>query len=351
MNNFETITAFLKQTGTQFRIFDLGRRVTQITPQLFLQIEEGEQPYPYPLQQHAWLAILCWNDNTPENHFVWFLKFPLDEYTQLSKIARDDFLFHILESVGQHALNDQASDVDNSVAQESSYGFTPKQETMAIFHAKASTTLGLAPSQYYQHARDYLAGGPGYEQWAFVGLQGIADICARLENDNNAELLKSAIPHLPDTPFEMLCHCLENEALPENLFKAISSRTQQALSSNEKQPRLIASTIRALSMYPDAPQRQQLLFEILSSEYATSIEVLAAIAGRNWQDLHNPELCHQFMEALAANEQGQEAFNAISADLLFIPGMREILMEEFRSPQRSTVLSSAIGALFNSYQR
>jgi hypothetical protein len=53
-----------------------------------------------------------------------------------------------------------------------------------------------------------------------------------------------------------------------------------------------------------------------------------------------------FLERLAENSAGQEAFNLCMADLLYIPGMREPVLASVRDPKRSEKLSIAIGALF-----
>jgi len=98
---------------------------------------------------------------------------------------------------------------------------------------------------------------------------------------------------------------------------------------------------------------------ILNSSVGTDIEVLATIAGRCWLLIIHSELLPFFLEALAnttfINEeqnntleqkkiQRQGAFNAILSDLMFIPGIRTHILQEFRSAERSEQLTQAIGA-------
>jgi hypothetical protein len=53
-----------------------------------------------------------------------------------------------------------------------------------------------------------------------------------------------------------------------------------------------------------------------------------------------------FLEKLAINPTGQECFNRVMADLMFIPTLRALTLQQFRSPERSDALSQAIGGMF-----
>ena len=61
MNNpkpISTLLEFLTSTGARLRLFDMGRRVVKIPHDHFLRFEKNQLPYPTPLQQQAWLALL-----------------------------------------------------------------------------------------------------------------------------------------------------------------------------------------------------------------------------------------------------------------------------------------------------
>ena len=177
MSDIRNLCDFLEQTQNPYRIFDLGRRVCKLSNEQFTAFERDNAPYPYPLQGHAWIGIVNWNQNNHDEQLVLFLKLPLDEGGRLVYAARDDLIYRMLKSFKDtlDAQNAGKSEVEDAM-RNSPYGFTPNQERMAVFHAKALKTMGEPPSKYYDHARDYFSGKLGYDQWAFVGIQGIAEI-------------------------------------------------------------------------------------------------------------------------------------------------------------------------------
>ena len=61
MSQINTISEFLLQAGTDYRVFDMARGIRPIASQLFLEIESASVPAPYPRQQHAWFGILFFN--------------------------------------------------------------------------------------------------------------------------------------------------------------------------------------------------------------------------------------------------------------------------------------------------
>lgn len=218
---------------------------------------------------------------------------------------------------------------------------------MAAFHAKALHSLGQPPSRFYDHARNYFAGDPGYDQWAFVGVQGIADVAARLEEEDNLERMLKALPELPPPALIALCGFLENEEIPTALAEALQQRLDRALAEETPDINIIAALLRAFSQNKGKGLREVAMHSALASKHGHDINVLAAIAARNWEVLSEETLARDYVEALAANNLGQDAFTQIMADLLFIPGMRPPLLAQLRNPERSEVLSKAVGAMFN----
>ena len=213
-----------------------------------------------------------------------------------------------------------------------------------MFHALATVELGQKPSQHYQYAHDYLLhkseGGPGYEQWQFLGLQGIADVVARLNEEKNAALLSDALSQMPSTPLQSFAHSLENIIFERSLFNAILARLKLELDSGEDIV-LLAALIRSISSQPVGTEKTKILTEVLQSPMANEIEVIAAISGRCWVDLENKELLSLFVEKLAFQEQ--TAFSAILADLMMIPGMRDLILASMRSVNRSPELTQRFG--------
>jgi hypothetical protein len=326
-----TIGDFFRQTGAQAHYFDLGRRVVEIPAATMTAFEAAELPYPQPFLQAAWLGIAFHYPPDTEHH-VWFLRLPLDEQGKLIQAARDDFLGRLMETAGAEA---------SGALDDNPHGFKPRPERMAVFHAKVSRLLGQAPSQYYPHAREYFQGTPGFEQWNFVGLQGIADVAARLDEDDTAAVLARALPHLPATPFQALCGCLENEAIGPDLGQALAARLDTELAAGDAIN--VAAAIRGFSLCTNRRLVTETLYKVLDSELGRHVEVLAAIAGRAWEALKEPALQGRFLERLAGCEAGQQAFDGILADLLFMPGLREPLWQSLRRPERSQHLAAALG--------
>ncbi len=340
MTQVNGITDFLNQAGTQFKIFDMGRRIIEIDEADFLRFEQGEIAYPLPLQQQAWLGFLVWTEDKKSELVIWFLRFPLDAAGKLTKGIRDDFVLRLLDKEGTEAPQQDESNP---------YGFKPKQEHMASFHAKAAKQLGQPASSYYEHAKDYFSGKLDFEQWAFVGFQGIADIATRLDEENNASLVADAIEKIPAQPFEALAQCLEHESINAELSQAIVNNINRELEKTEIDANFISLAIRALSNTQDQTLLELTLDKILSIDIGTHPEVLASISGRCWLALKNEKTIALYLQALANCNEEQEFFNLVIVDLINIPGMQDSILKAVKSPQRSEVLSKAIGELFKSF--
>ena len=349
MSNSLTICDFLEQSGARVTFFDMGRRVIEIPIDIIRRFESAETPYPQPFLQSAWLGILFQynesnesGDTNPDN--IWFIKLPLDERGLLQQAARDDFLRHVIKQLDETLGNKP----QQQVTDDNPHGFTPREDRMAVFHAKISKLTKNPPSQFYVHARDYFAGIPGYDQWSFVGLQGIADVVARLDENDNTQVLTQAIPLIPTTPFAALCSCLENNTLDEALTQAIAERINKTLQDENAVE--VAAGIRGLSHSIDQNTVISTIKSVLETPTGRNVEILAAIAGRSWETLEDPELRFSFLESLALCKAGQQAFDGIMADLLFLPGLRQTIKEDFRKPERSDQLATAIGNFLNKVQ-
>lgn len=341
----QSINEFLRQAGFNYVVYDMGRRMVRLTPQQFNQFENGVLTYPTPFQLHAWLGLLGWQEENKSRHFIWFLKLPLDELGKINPLARDELLHYLVNQLGQHLLTSEDGTDYTTTLTALPHGFTPGEESMAIFHAKAARLLGQPPSRYYSHARDYLSGAQGYDQWAFVGMQGLADVVARLQQEDNLTRLQQAIPQLPSQPFGQLCRFLEHENITPELATTLINRARQSEKSESSRTDLVA-TIRALSGCTTSQVRQSLIRQVLAEAYGTDIEILAAISGRCWEDLQDRGICQLFLECLANNSHGQSGFTHLLMDLLAIPGMRESVMHGLRDPNRSEELAQAMGQFF-----
>jgi len=350
MEKFDSISHFLQSGDFEYRVYDMGRKVWEIPNALFTQIENQEQQYPYPFQQKAWLALLFWPKDKQQEAVIWFLQFPVDELGFLKQASRDAFLINLLEQTGKNMQAKQTGEKAEDGLSESPFAFKPREDRLAMFHAIATTILDQEPSQHYQYAHDYLLsreeGGPGLEQWQFLGLQGLADVIARLKADNNETLLANVVASMPEVPLNSYAQALENVEFGETLFGALTARIKVELARDEINTALVAALIRAISPYTSSSysgnEKITLLLDILHTPSADEIEILAAISGRSWRDLENESLRQAFVEKLT--QQEQMAFSAIVSDLIMVPGMRELILGEMRSEDRSPELAKKFGA-------
>lgn len=330
---------FLDQTGTRPHFFSLGRRVTEIPRERFIAFEEAVEPWPQPFQQAAWLGIQFHDTQTEEPH-LWFLRFPLDEQGLLIQSARDDFLRRILERASQPVANDEHdADTDNPL-DDNPFGFKPNEAQLANLHASIAHALQQAPSPYYAHALEYFRGEQGFEQWQFVGLQGIADVAVR--HAEHSALLAAAIPQLPAEPFNVLCGCLENEVIDATLSDAIGQHLRSQLAAETPDPVRIGAALRGLSNGSARGSVIASVADVLNSPLASHPEILAAIAGRGWECLYDTELRQHFLLCLA--QSGQRAFDSILADLLYLPVLRHLLLADIRNQQQPAEVQQAVAA-------
>jgi hypothetical protein len=348
MKKFDSISHFLETGGFSYRIFDMGRKVMPISNDVFQRIESQEQLYLTPFQQNAWIALLFWTEvgGEKKNPVIWFLKFPIDEMGFLKQEARDSFLIGLLEQTGKNIQAKQAGEGGQDDLNESPFAFKPQVDRLAIFHALATKELEQQPSQYYQFAHDYLTDAVAFDQWQFLGLQGIADVVARLEQDDNEALLTSAIATMPNEPLFNFCQLLENIKFSEKLAESLKGKLLLTLDDNSPELLPLQSMIvRALTGTQSESMRRAALMWVLESSIGKEIEILVAISGRAWNDLHQKELLGVFILNLSYQEQ--RAFNAILVDLMMIPEMKELVLEQVRMPDRSAKLSLKLTEFMN----
>jgi len=336
MSEYLTLTEFLENTGAQLRFYDVGRRVAAIGRDDFLEFEQTRIPYPYPMQQKAWFALVQQRPQDLSAPLIWFLRFDLDEQGKLVQATRDYFIHRFVELASEKP---DAADLGKAL-DDNPYTFKPRDDKMANLHAILHRDLGLPPSQYFDHARDYFAGKLGWEQWKFLAYQGIADLAARLHETPIGPLLADAVAQLPDEPLIALCQCLENHHLPDSLADALVQRLQQALQAQQPAPALLAALVRGLAQ-SHASVRDAQVEQVLQHSAANDPEVLAAIGGRAWEALLNPATASAYLQCLAGEAVGQDVFNHCLADLLRMPGLQQPLLDVIRSPQRPDALAKA----------
>lgn len=332
MTEITTLSQFLTTAKTQFQVYELGRRVQHIDMLAFHQIESLVTPYPYPIQGHAQFAIVFWNES--QQHFIWFLKLPLDEQGLLSPAPRSQFIEMVLTALGQDPTQPLTDEQQDRLA-NNPFSFKPSQEKLAVFNALVRKQLGLSASIQYEFAVQYLSGQIAPSEWQHIGLQGLSDVCVRLgELDHEQQLLAS----FDNSAIEVqiaLCQCLEHLHLTEALANKLYDKFVTA------SPEYQAYYLRSLASHTELSQ--QALTHLQQTERLEANELIS-IAGRNWTVLKQELSRSIYLEALA--RQPQAFFNQIFADIVAIPGLRNHLLGELRNPNRSVQLSQAIGGLF-----
>ncbi|MDX1304029.1 DUF3549 family protein [Photobacterium sp.] len=339
MDTFHTLTQLLDNAGCQYKIFDLGRRVSEIDIEQFKAVEENRQPYPWPLQQHAHLSISFWQNGNPP--WIWFLRLPLDERGLLKQAAVGDFIKYVIEAMGA-TLNAEPTEEEQQKLAQNPYTFKPNDDKMAIFHAQLRQQISLPASQYYEHAQHFLSGALGWDQWQGVGLQGLADVCARMKQENNSTLLRKAVNNLPMTPLYALLGCLEHGDIPDSLSQRLSERLLTETASAEPDLFLVAALIRSLAGSNSETLTEQ-LDHLLQQAVLCHPEVLVAIAGRCWNGLANTDTASLFLLRLAETKD-QALFNQLFTDLVMLPLLRGIMLQVLHS-QANPALVEAITQL------
>ncbi|KAF7775139.1 hypothetical protein PCIT_a1257 [Pseudoalteromonas citrea] len=336
-----TLGELLSAAGTQWRAYDIGRRITKIDKKQFAQIENTLTPYPYPLAGHALIAIQFWDNNATLDPYVWFLKFPLDEQSKLVAASRDHFANMVVEALGTEITGEQAQGkLDNNP-----YVFTPNANKLAAFNALLKREINRPASQYYEYAELYFAGNLPEDAWQNLAVQGLADFAFRLDHGKNAEHLNASWSSLPmqvKQPLSaMLEHVTGSTQFSELLYKDCISALEN------KQLDVLICNLRALSASKAQGLLLQVVDQILADEIANEADVLLTLTGRCWSVFTEQSRLYSLLDKAAHNTQVDGLFTSIFADLVAIPSLRPHVLSILRAENRSETLSRAIGRLFS----
>lgn len=345
-NSITTLGQFLHQSGAQYRVFDMGRRVVKLTASEFVGFELAKSPYLYPLKKQALFGVVFWDPDLPDKQYVWFLKFPLDEQGLLIQAARDEFLAMLLDRVGEYMLAAKNGGKIESALKDSPYTFKPHEEKMAAFNALVTKNLNMTASAFYDAAHAYFSGETDKNDWQSLGMQGVADVAARLDENGVSLGLIEVLPTMPSGPFMTLCSFLENGEPTAGIVEVLALQVTKELQEEKPDITIICACLRAVSNSPAQGQVELLVKHVLMHPCSQNIEILATISGRIWQLLTLDYICQLFVEQLAHNNTGQEAFNQLLADVMYMPNLRIHIMQVLRAPNRSIKLSEVVGKMF-----
>lgn len=337
MTTIDTISDLLNASNSQYRIYDIGRKIDKISKETFEKIEHHQLPYPYPSQGHAFIAIAFWQKSSTQP-YLWFVKLPLDERGLINQGARNHFIAIIVEALGSDLTVDP-TEQQEELLKANPYHFTPAQYKLASLNSLLRKSFDQSTSQYYQTCLDYLSGELGWDNWQNVGVQGLSDFAVNLDSTTHQKILVTAIKHVPIEVLIPLSCALENTSLNIDAIDAIVSRFKQAQTIEEKQ-----ALLRALASSSEHPHVINLIQEVITQP-SVAEELFIVIAGRNWLALQQANHMMQYLEHLV-NHNNQALFEAIFKDLVTIPTLRMTVFSCMRSEQRSQGLAKAIGSLF-----
>ncbi len=338
--DIETLSELLKFSGSQYRLYDIGRLVSKLPKEKFEKVELNQLPYPTPVQGHACIAIAFWQKQSSQP-YLWLLKLPLDERGLLNQGARNHFIAIIIEALGED-LTQETTKKQEELLSSNPYLFTPAQYKLASLNSKIKVDLKQAPSEYLSHFNDYLSQDIAWENWHNVGVQGITDFVARIKQDNNEELLAKSLPYLPPEVLSPVCSALENEQFSITLITALINEFNSALTSQEARAPLL---LRALAANSDHIHVKDTISQLLTQP-EVSTDLLITLSSRCWLALAEQNNLNDYFEQLLKSRE-IELFPSIFKDLVALPAVRAIAFQCIRSEHRSPALAQAVEQLFS----
>lgn len=342
-NNINSISEFLLHAGTEYLVFDMGRRLISIDSQTFLDIENGRAYAPYPRQQHAWFGIVFWNKQASTQHYIWFIKLPLDEQGLVVTATRNHFLEIIVDALG-HAV---AEDTEKAqTLPDNPYSFVPGQTQLAQFNALVKHTLKQPLNEEAQKVEAYLK-APQLVDWQQISMQSVADFVHGLhdhpQNENIIKAFERNMSLYADVFLNTFMEMSENITLPARLETLFLARLQH-------EEGISLGALRALS---DATFNEKInaqLIELLNKPISQRLDVLSVIAARHYEQMDSA-LIRAFLEqtAMVDKKDGHEGalFAGFFSDLVQIPKLRRQVLSLLRSEDHSNELANAFSTLFN----
>ena len=323
-----TIGQFFSAMEVEYRVYDFGHRVQEISAETFRQFEEQKCAYPSPYLSHAWLGFLFWHKDNISQPLIWFIKLPIDEQGLLEIAQRDLFLQQLLLAAGEN-LQAVNKDADfQEVLKNNPFVFTPTPEKQAYITSKARLQLQLEPSEYYQAAQEYLSSD--LSNWQDLPVQGLADVAVNWQK-HESQLLNS-IPLLPQEPLISLCHLLENESINDDLFDVLEQRLSLPLDAA-----IVPAIIRAVSIASNMPKRIALLEKLLDTPTMNNTELLVTITSRCYLDLFSENLRLKLLTALTKHTP--EIFSIIMDNLLLLPLLRSHILSTVNNKEQNPDIS------------
>ncbi|WP_191602850.1 DUF3549 family protein [Marinomonas algicola] len=347
MKPIESLSDLFESVQCKATYFDLGRHIQKLTPQEVIQFDRMQAAYPYPFRQHASLAIVLQPsfDESPQNNMsIWFIRLPIDEKGSINLGTRDHFIKSIVDKI---LHNNSTTDLSNALT-DNPYAFQPDTERMANFHAVLAKRMQQEPSHYFTQLIDYLSGKISRtdNNWESIGLQGIADLAVRANEDNYRDYIKKALKLAPIELASALAKSLEHQQLDEEYLHFIVTEFQESTNIDFK-----ASLIRAASRSAGHQKLSQILqLSLISAEKKATdgqLQLVVALVAKcpHWL-AKDPELLHHCMENLAQRDDGFHAFSKVATELTHTPEVKDPLWHLFKNKGVSIRLAQGVANLF-----
>lgn len=345
-SDINTLSEFLMQAQTQYLVFDLGRGIRLINNQVFFEWENQQTPCAYPRQGHAWFCIVFWNQKVSQEQYIWFIKLPLDENGLLEQASRNQFLDIIVKALGQNLDYQEAQ----AKLPENPYIFEPNQQQLADCNAHIRAQLKLATNASQERKQQIFTymSAPQLQKdallWQQFSVQDISDfvIANNYGIDTLSKTISSNLAHYPKPVLHCLLASLESITLNEVLVDALIDLHRQC-----KTPQCAALCLRAMS-FNGSNKAITYIQSLINMENTIDIESKVVITGRYWQIFKDPQLLMKYMYEICVNDENNQLFKSIYADLVRIPSIRPDVLNLLRNPERPEALSRAIGSLFSS---
>lgn len=340
--SISTISEFLLHAGTEYIVLDVSRGIRIVDNQRFFEYENCTHAFPHPRQTHAWLCIMFWNKKLNSEHYIWYVKLPVDENSLIVAAARDQFLQIVVDALGKSIDDEQRL---KHGLPENPCVFTPSQQMRADCNAKFKKYLAdndvedafkpLDDSSTWTYLQ-----APSVQRWETLSVQNIADIIVFADQTDIEECLLKHLEQYPGPVLNCILSTLEGISISEKLSKYLGSLFYKYTQEQ-------ALILRALTN-GNLNIKTQLIDDILATNDKLDVELLVVIAGRHWHLLRDSERLSRYMKKVAEAMPDFTLFKGIYSDLVQIPSVRDHLLDFLRNPERSDVVASAIGDLLSS---
>lgn len=338
----ETISEFLLHGNANYIIFDMGRELNLVDSQEFLDIENGILPAPKPRQQHAWYGIVFWHGNAKQQHYIWFLKLPLDEQGLLVQASRNHFLQIIIDALGASVI--EGAEKQDTLP-DNPYTFVPSQSQMAQFSASVKRQLTLNSHESVDAAMHYFK-APMVVDWRQLSVQNMADCAIACNDQSIADIVFKGQTQWPSDVAVPFLNACESVALSSDVQTQLLSALNQCDNKHEPYPMAL---LRALATHQKTQSLHAYLSERLRGDSGLTLDELSVIAGRHYTQFDGALILAFFENVALTDEQHQynwALFKGFFSDLGQIPDLREEVLGLLRNTNRSERLSRAIGSLF-----